>query len=778
MLTLGLGIGATAAIFSVVDAVLLTDLPYAEPHRIIRAWAHADDGDIVDFSFRVVEYRELALRTGTFDAVGGEFPISFTALIPEQEPRQIDGRMVTSDFFRVFGTGPDLGRMFDAEEIAAGDVLVAVVSHGFWTRQLGADPAAIDRPIDLGGRLFRVIGVLPEGYRHISGDDVEIFVPFTIGTSGWIARWLDLYLLLGDDVAPFRAREEIDAVMAGIGADDRRSADWHATVEPLHEMVVGDIEAVVIATFVITGLVLLIACVNVANLTLARSTVQVAEITVRKALGAGRAGIVRQSLVESLMVAVAGGVLGIAVGLAGMRTLIALAPASIPRLTDATFDWTVLVFCTAVTAATGLAFGLLPAIGASRLDLAGGLRQAWATGGAARLGGTLGALVVSEVAIALMLLVGAGLMVRTFQELLNEDAGFERGGALSFRVIAPSSRWPGAEGTLSFYDQLRDGLAGLPGVTAVGAGTNLPLSGEGAVSTVTSEERFAAGIEEGVTTLQRRATAGYFEALGTPLLAGRGFDATERTDSETVAVISASLAHRLFPGEEAVGRRIAFGVRPDDTDWMRVVGVVADVRFRGPARIDDPQIYQAHPQSATREMAVIVRTTGDPRALLEASREVLRDLDAQVAMYAVATLDDVVDSALAGRRFTMAMFSLFAAVALTLTVAGIYGVLAFSVGRRRREIGVRMALGAHGGDIARLVVWEGMVLVAAGLVLGLAGAAAAARFLEGLVYGVTTLDPSTYVAVTVVLAAVGAVACYLPARQGARVDPMAVLRQD
>jgi len=743
----------------------------------VRAWSHTDDGDVEDFSFRVVEYRELAARSDTFEAVGGEFATSFTASIPAREPRQIVGRMVTADFFRVFGAAPALGRMFSTDEIAAGDALVAVVSHGFWSRDLGADPQAVDRPIDLGGRAYRVIGVLPDDYRHISGQDVEIFVPFTIGTSGWIGRWLDLYLLLGDGPTPARAADEINAVMAGIAAADERSAGWYATVEPLHEMVVGDIETVLLATFAITALVLLVACVNVANLTLARATGRTAEITLRKALGAGGAGIVRLLMLESTLIAVVGGVLGAVLGRVGVRALLALAPPEIPRLGDATFDGTVLVFCTVVTAATGLVFGLFPALGASRTNLAVDLRGARTTG-AARFGRAQGWLVVAEVAVALAVLVGAGLMIRTFQELLREDSGFERGGALTFRVIAPSSRWPGAAGSLSFYDQLRAGLAAIPTVTAVGAGSDLPLSGEGAVATVTSEDRIAAGIAQGVTTLQRRASAGYFEALGIPLLAGRGFDATETRESPAVAVISESLARRLFPAGDAVGGRVAFGSQPAENDWKRVVGVVGDVRFRGPARVDDPQIYQAHPQSATRDMAVIVRTSGNPRLLFETAREVVRGIDPRVAVYDVATLDDIVDHALAGRRFTMTLFSLFACVAVALTVAGIYGVVSFSVGRRRREIGVRMALGAHEAAVVGLLVREGMTLVFAGLVIGLLTAAAAARYLEGMVYGVTTVDPATYAVVAIALAAVGGAACYLPARRGTRVDPMAVLRPD
>jgi len=779
VLTLALGIGATTAIFSVVDTVLLESLPYSQPERILRAWAHSDDGDIRDFSFRVSEYRELATHTDVFEAVGAEFPWSSTVLLPDQEPLQVQGRMLTPDFFRVFGTGPRLGRMFTTDEIAGGDALVTLVTHDFWTRYLGADPAAVGRTLDFAGTSFTLIGVLPEDYQHISGDDAEVFIPYTIGTSRWIAHWLYLYGQVQPEVTAARAEEEINVVIDAIGETDRRSEGWHATVEPLHTMVVGDVRTAVWATFATVALVLLIACVNVANLTLARAGARVSEITIRRALGAGRRRIVRQLLVENLVLATAGGMVGVVAAIVGLQALVSLAPPSIPRLSEATIDPTVLVFSLVVTLTTGIVFGLFPAVRATRGGMGETLRhQSRTTTGGRRYGGLLGGLVVSEVALALTLLVAAGLMVRTFRELQNEELGFQRGGALTFRVNVPGTRWPDDTATDAFYTQLRAGLSALPGVTAVGAGTDLPVSGQGAVSTVNSEERVRAGQVEGVTALQRRTTAGFFEALGTPLLAGRSFGSEDRADSETTAIISESLARRLFADQQAVGRRVGFGNQPDEDDWKTVVGVVADVRYIDADKVDDPQIYQAHPQSAVRDMAVVVRTTGDPQALLEPAKEVLYGLDAQVAMHGVTTLDGLVDRALAGRRFTMSLFSLFAGVALLLTVAGIYGVLSFVVGRRRRELGVRMALGARSADVTRLVVREGMRLVVAGLVLGVIGALAASQLLGSLLYGVSATDPSTYVGVVAILAAVGLAACYLPARQGSRVDPMKVLRTD
>lgn len=773
--TLALGIGATTAIFSVVDAVLLADLPYPGAEQILRGWAHADDGDIRDFSFRASEVEELATRDDVFEAVGGEFPLSATVLLGDQGPRQVEGRMVTPGFFRVFGTRPASGRMFTVAEIADGTANVMVVSHRFWTDALGADPSAVGRSVDLSGTPFTVIGVLPEGYQHVGDERVEVFVPYTLGTAGWIGRWLSLYLRVPPEVSASRAQDEINAVMRVVGEADRRSAGWHSTVEDLHTMVVGEVRPAVWATFATVALVLLIAVVNVANLTLARAGSRRTEIGVRRALGAARGRLVRQLLVESLMLALIGGVAGVSVALVGLRALIAIAPPSIPRLADASIDLSVLGFTATLTIATAVVFGLLPAL---RLSRGGGpspmgLR---ARGSTARrvFGGLLGGLVVGEVALALTLLVGAGLMVRSVRALASEELGFDRARALSFRVEAPAGRWPDDAGTLAFFEQLADGLRRLPGVTAVGAGSDLPVSGQGAVATVNSEERVQAGLVEGVTTLQRRATSGFFEAMGTPVVSGRTFGRADGPESEPTTVISASLERELFGDASALGRRIGWGNAPDD-GWMRVVGVVADVRYRDAALIDDPQIYEPHLQSAVRAMAMVVRTTGEPLALVEGARGLLHEIDPGVAMSDIATLGTLVDRTLAPHRFTMTLFGLFALVALLLTVAGIYGVLAFAVGRRRREIGVRMALGARAGDVTGMVVRQGMGLVGMGLVLGLLAALAASRLLGSLIYGVAPSDPVTYGAVAAILAAAGLAACLIPALASARTRPMSVL---
>jgi predicted permease len=368
--------------------------------------------------------------------------------------------------------------------------------------------------------------------------------------------------------------------------------------------------------------------------------------------------------------------------------------------------------------------------------------------------------------------------MRTFHALSEEDYGFRAGRALTFRVSPPSSRWPGRDGTLAFYRGLRTGLLTLPGVTAVGAGSDLPLGGQGAVATVTSDRRVEEGLLQGVTVLQRRAGPGYFDALGTPLLAGREFDERDGPASPLVAVVSASLARLLFPGEDAVGRRIAFGSRPADADWMTVVGVAADMRFTRPDRVDDPQIYQAHAQSPTREMALVVRTTSEALGSVPAAQAVLAAVDPRVPSYDIAALDGVVGRAIAGRRLATGAFGLFGCAALALALAGVYGVVAFAAGRRRRELGVRLALGARPADLVRLVVGQGLWLVLAGVGLGLAGAIVASRALEGLLYGVTATDSATFAITAAAVAGTGLAGCYLPARRAVRLDPLHILRPE
>ncbi len=776
VLTFALGIGATTAIFAMVNGVLLRPLPYDGAESIVRYWAHSDDGDTLDFSFRVNEYRELRKHDDVFEYVGAEFPATFTLLPEEGEPRQLQARRVSSDFFRVFGVEPALGRMFTVEETDAGDAIVALVSHALWSRDLGGDANVIGRTIDLSGNPFEVVGVLPADYQHVSGADVDVFFPYSLGTSRWTAHWLDLYGRLQPGTTPAVAEERVNTVIDAVAEADARTGGWHATGESLHEMTVGDVRPALWATLATVVLVMLIGCVNVAMLTLARMRARVPELALRSALGARRGRIMRQLLVESVLLSLIGGAVGLAVAFATLELLLRLAPAAIPRLDTVALDPVVLGSAAAATLLIGLVLGLAtgyrPVTGDPQIGLAGSGR------GSTRRGSTLGSLVILEVAMAITLLVGAGLMVRTLDRLQREDLGFRRDGVLTFRVVVPSTRYPESTDTVAFYAELRERLLRLPDVTHVGAGTDLPVSGEGAVSTLRSEDRIRGGNTEGVTSLQRRASTGFLETLGVPLLAGRTFDHTDTRDGTTVLVISASLARALFGEDDPIGQRVSFRREPEDDDWKTVIGVVGDVRYQSVDQIEEPQLYQFHPQSAAREMALVVRTRGNPRSFIDAAHAVVKNLDPQVPVYEARTLQAITNAAMADRRFVTVLISLFAAVALLLSMAGIYGVLATVVSRQRQEIGVRMALGASPSTVTGQVVRRGMRWVAAGVLLGLLGAAGVTRLLSALLYGVAPTDPLTFAVGAGILAAVGLAASYLPARRAARVDPVAALRQE
>ncbi|NKB90453.1 MAG: FtsX-like permease family protein [Acidobacteria bacterium] len=775
ILTFALGMGATTAIFAMVNGVLLRPLPYDSPERIVRFWAHTHDGDTTDFSFRVLEYQALAEVGSEFEYVGAEFPASAALLVPDQEPRQIQTRRVSHNYFRVFGVEPAQGRMFDATEMAAGDALVAVISHALWQRELGSDPSTIGRTIDLAGTPFEVIGVLPADYRHVSGEDIDVFFPYNLGTSGWIGRWLDLYVKVRPEFGASMAVDRVNATMDSVATEDGRERNWFATGESLHEMKVGTVRPALMASFGTAVLVLLIGCANVAMLTLARMAGRSSELSLRTALGARRGRILRQVLIENLLTALIGGAIGLGVAHLLLRGLLRIAPPTLPRMEEIAIDPTVIgvagLATIAIATLLGLATGYRALRSAPGLGMGAGNR---ATG----QGGSFGSLVTVEVAMAVTLLVGAGLMVRTLDRLQQENLGFRAPGVLSFRVSAPSARHPGAEGTLAFYDQLRDELLALQGVESVGVGSDLPVSGEGAVATLRSEERVRAGDTDGVTSLQRRANADFFETLGVPLLAGRNFGPEDTPESAPVLIISQSLASSLFGAGDPVGQRVSFRREPQDDDWMTVIGVVGDVRYQRIDQVEEPQLYQAHAQSAVREMAVMVRSQRSAEELIGDVRHVVSRIDSAIPLYDVQTLEAITDTAMADRRFVAMLVSAFAAVAVALSMAGVYGVLAMLVGRQRRAIALRMALGATPEHVTGRVVRHGMRWVVAGLALGLVGAFAVTRLLTALLYGVSASDPATYGIGTLLLAIVATLAAYLPARRAAALQPAEALRED
>ncbi|MCZ6915896.1 MAG: ABC transporter permease [Gemmatimonadetes bacterium] len=776
--TLALGIGANTAIFSVVDSVLLRPLPYHDHERIVRGWANQPTEGIEHFSFRVVEYQQLAAQSTSFSVVGADFPIDLTITGEGAEPERVAGAMATPRYFEVFGATPALGRTFTQTDLDDGNQLVAVVTHGFWTRRLGADPGVVGEPVILNGNSFVLLGVLPEDFVLVEGD-AEVFIPYTVGTQRWIGRWLNLYGKLRTGVTITRAEGELNAVMAGVGERDNRSRGWTATFEPLREMVVGSVRPALVAMLGTVVLVLLISCANVANLALARTATREREIVVRLALGAGRARIVRQMLVESLVIALAAGGAGALLATWGVRALVILAPASIPRLDGVGVNPGVLAFALILSVAAGVLFGSAPALHASRSSIGASLRQQSRNASAGARGHRmLDMLVVAEIALALVLLVGAGLMLRSFSRLLEVDVGFNRSNVLALQVSPPAAKYRERHDLMAYYDRLETRIGALPGVLSVGRGSDLPLSGQAALAGGISEERWRAGERDIVPALQRVVNAEFFSTLQIPLLSGRAYDAGQDTDNPQRLVINQAFADALWPGENAVGKRLTSSRNPEDDDWMEIIGVVGNVQYEGMGDVPNPTLYQFHPHQSWRTMLLFVRTAGDPQAMIASARSAVRSLDADVPVYQVRVLPDVVDQSVAAPRFHVWLFGLFGAVALVLAAAGIYGVLSFAVAQRSREIGIRMAIGARQQSVIQMIMRRGLILVLAGSVLGLASAALATRVLQSLLYAVSPTDPATLAAVVFILGATALAACYIPARRASRVDPMVVLRDE
>jgi predicted permease len=544
-------------------------------------------------------------------------------------------------------------------------------------------------------------------------------------------------------------------------------------------MVVGGVRPALVAMLGTVVLVLLISCANVANLALARTAAREREIVVRLALGAGRLRIVRQVLVESFLTALAAGIAGALLAVWGVRALVLLAPANIPRLDGVGVNGGVLAFTLIVSVAAGLLFGSAPALHASRSAMGGSLRQQERSvsigTGRHRI---LNALVIGEIALALVLLVGAGLMLRSFSRLLEVDVGFNQSNVLAIEVSPPAAKYPEGADVMAYYDRLGERLASLPGVQSVGRGSDLPLTGQAALAGGISEERWQAGGREIVPALQRVVGPDFFRTMQIPLLSGRFYNATDDTEMTQRLVINQAFAQALWPGEDAVGRRLTGSRNPGDEDWMEVIGVVGNVQYEGMADDPNPTLYQFHPHRGWRPMFVFVRTAGDPASMIAAARSTVRTLDADVPVYQVEQLPDVVDRSVAGPRFHVWLFGVFGAVALVLAAAGIYGVLSFSVAQRNREIGIRMAIGARQQSVIRMIMERGVILVLAGSVIGLGGAALATRALQSLLYGVSPTDVGTLAGVVFVLGATALAACYIPARRASRIDPMVVLRDE
>jgi putative ABC transport system permease protein len=791
---LALGIGANTAIFSVVNSILLQPLPYSHSERLVRLVLKFPNGSGQAVS--IPEFMAWKENTSAFQYVCAyDFSGPGLNLTGGNTPEQVKGIHVSADFFNVFDAAPAIGRVFNAEEDRPGGPALAVLSHGLWVRRFGGDPGIMGRPIVLNGEPFTVIGVLRSSFR--SYPPAEVFLPLQADP---VSRNQGHYLSAAARLKPGVTVEEAQAQMK-VAAERFRQANPNvmgkeesATAVPFQEAMVGNVKQPLFILLGAVGLVLLIACANVANLLLARATDRSREVAIRSALGAGRWRIVRQLLTESLILAFAGGVAGMLLGSWGVRLLLALQPGNLPRaaeLSDAPLlDWRVLVFSLAVAAFTGVLFGLLPAIQISRTNVNVALKEGSSRSGTGRRQHARHALVVTEIALALILLSGATLLIRTFASLRQVNAGFNPHRVLSFETSLAGAKYSTTERVhLLTRDAVRR-IESIPGVVAAANVPFLPLEGGFGLGFTIVGRALEPGQQSTGGAGWMYVSNSYFKALELPLRRGRVFDERDAANSPPVVVINEAFAKKYWPKGNPLGERIEIGkgMGPEFAEGPReIVGVVGDVKEAGLGNPAPEVMYIPLAQLKDSFMALnnkivpmtwIVKTTVEPLTLAAQVRKQVLEADGGLAIANVRSLDQVVSEATARQSFNMTLLSVFAGIALLLAAIGVYGMLSYSVQQRTQEIGIRMALGAAGRDVRRMVVRHGLVMTGAGVLLGLAGGLGLSRLLTALLYGVKPYDPLTFAAVAVGLTAVALAACWIPARRATQVDPLAALRYE
>lgn len=781
---LSLGIGATTAIFSVVNAILLRSLPYREPERMVLPVSTNAAREITRGGVSYADYLDWKNETEVFEHVA-VFQEQNADLTDGGEPQRVSVGAVSEDYFAVMNAPPVLGRTFGLEDYQSSPARALVLSHGLWQRRFGGDPAIIERTIMLNGRPYPVIGVMPKDSQFPGTHD--LWAPLAVGANpgpDLLRRDNQVYssvARLKEGVSVEQAIAVVETIARRVELEHPESLQgWSASVIPVHDFVVGPtLRRALLVLFGAVGFVLLIACVNVANLSLARAARREREIAIRIALGAGRLRLIRQLLTESVLLALVSGAIGFLLALWGVDLLTALAPDSIPRLDEVSADTRVLLFVLVVSLVVALAFGLVPAAQASKTDLNEALKE----GGRGSAGGMRGsrirgALVISEVALSLMLLVGAGLMVKSFLKLQHVDPGLNVQNVLTMEVYSPSARYAERSNVADFYRQIVDRIENVPGVESASATSTLPLGGGGFYL---GRQFLAEGRAEPPEGRDNPAqwnvvTPAYFDTLGIRVLKGRAFDERDTAGSNPVVIINESLAREIFPGEEPLGKRIRSW--RDENVLREIVGVTHDVRYFG--RDDELRglVYVPHAQDSWRPMVLAVRTTGDPAGFTAAVRNGISAFDKDLAVSRVQTMTRVLDDSVAGPRFNMMLLAVFAGVAMVLAAVGIYGILSYAVAQRTHEIGVRMALGAQAVDVLKLVVGQGLKLTLVGMVIGLGAALAVTRVMETLLYEVSATDPLTFIAIALLLVGVALVASFIPARRATRVDPIVALRYE
>jgi predicted permease len=781
VLTLALGIGAATTIFSVVNGVLLSPLPYPNPDRLVAFWGTAPEKQLPEVEFPPGLFVAIRDKSRLFSAMAAFEQAGFT-LTGAGDPVRIDAATVSLDFFRVLGAAPILGRTFLPGEDTPDDNRVSVIGYSLWQRVYGGDPAILGRVIKLNGNPSTIVGVMPREFNV--PDRAELWVPLRLDPAMFHCWCLAMIGRLKPGVTTEGAARElvttIDAFALerrDVFPDAKPTNHARVVVMPLARRIAGDIRTPLLVLLSAVGVLLLIACANIANLLLARAAARNREMAVRCCLGASPRRIAVQLLTESALLAAAGAAVGLGLTTGALALISRLPADQIPRLDQVRIDPAVLAFAIAVTVACALMFGLAPALRAARVDLQTNLKdgsRGSSSGGTRRLSN---AFVVVQFALSLVLLAGAGLLIKSFQRLLAIDPGFRADHALVARLQVPYPRYDNDTVVRSFYDRVVERTAAIPGVRAVGLSQRVPLTRGNPQDNIVAEGHEPKPGEPVVVSNTREVTPGYFAALGTPLLEGRTFTASDGPGAPRVAIVDETFARRFWPGGTAIGKRIKHQGDTSATAWRTVVGVVPNVRHTGLGEDRSLQVYEPYAQNTHWTMYVVVRSSVEPSALVAAIRSQVAAVDPEVPLYEVRTMEEAVARSLSTRRLTNMLLTAFASAAFVLAAIGIYGVISIGVAARTREFGVRLALGAKPSNLLQLILRQGTLLAAAGIVLGLVGATWVVRFLRSLLFGVAPFDVPTFLAATAVLALVAVLACLIPALRATRVAPAVVLRE-
>jgi putative ABC transport system permease protein len=791
VLSLAIGIGANSAIFSVINALLLRPLPYKDADRLAILWSRSPGLNVPQDWFSPGQYLDIKTQNQVFDEVAISIGGSLN-LTGQATPEHVDVARVSSSLFPLLGASSAYGRVFLPEEDEPGKPLAVILSNGFWQRHFGSDPEAIGKTLILNGNTFSIVGVMPAEFSlnkeimpAVNGiENADLLLPLPMSESARTNRGnedFNIFARLKPGITLAQAQAEMDIIAAQMKQDYPGNyppgGGLTISVVPLHEQVVGDIHLALAVLFGAVGFVLLIACANVANLLLSRAAVRQKEIAIRAAVGASRLRLLRQLLTESVLLSLMGGLVGLAIALLAVKALRVFGLESVPRLNEVGVDGRVMAFTFLIALLTGIVFGLAPALRASRVDLNKVLKEG---GRGSGKGGTSDRtrklLVISEVALSLVLLIGAGLLIRSYQRILDANPGFNSHNVLSMRLSLPAVKYSSPDSIVSFYRRAGERLKSLPEIESVGTTYSLPMSTVAlAWEPITIEGYTVRNAQDSIISNVRIVSPEYFATMGIPLLKGRYFDEHDKKGAPETVIVDETLAERFWPNDDPLGKRLK---RANSETWMTVVGVISDAKEYSQEKEPPITVYYPFEQTVARNMFLVIRTTSDPAQMTGAITKEIQTLDPEMPVFDVDTMDHRLYDAMARRRFSTFLLGVFAVLALILAAIGIYGVMAYSVNQRTHEIGIRLALGAQPGNILQLVIKQALILTSTGVAIGLAGAFALTRVMSSLLYGVSATDGFTFVIPPVLLGSIALLASYIPARRAAKVDPMIALRYE